>query len=133
MAAALNGVWKIKTSENFDEYMKALGVNFALRKLGNLAKPVLTIKIDGNECFFKSVSTARNIETKCTIGVEWDEATPDGRKCKSIMTWDGSKLVQVQKWDGKQTTVTRYLKDGNLEMDLEIDDIKAHRVYEKSE
>ena len=54
----------------------------ATRKLGNLAKPTVTITISGDSFVLKSESTFRNLETKCTIGVEWDEETPDGRKCK---------------------------------------------------
>uniref|UniRef100_H2ZG76 Cytosolic fatty-acid binding proteins domain-containing protein n=1 Tax=Ciona savignyi TaxID=51511 RepID=H2ZG76_CIOSA len=132
MTEAWNGTYKMKSSENFDEYMKALGVNFALRKLGNLAKPVLTVTVDGKDFYMKSESTVRTIETRCTIGVQFEEKTPDGRACKSIMTWDGTKMVHTQKWEDKQTVITRYMKDGCLEMDLEIDGIKAHRVYEKT-
>ena len=50
--------------------------------MGNLAKPKVTIQINGNSFYLKSESTFRNLETKCTIGEEWDEETPDGRKTK---------------------------------------------------
>jgi len=54
----------------------------ATRKMGNLAKPTVTIKIEGSSFYLKSESTFRNIETSCTIGQEFDEESPDGRKCK---------------------------------------------------
>ncbi|KAF4088429.1 hypothetical protein AMELA_G00081390 [Ameiurus melas] len=33
------GTWKLTASENFDEYMKAVGISFASRQIANLAKP----------------------------------------------------------------------------------------------
>lgn len=61
-----------------------LGVSFALRKMGNLAKPVLTIAIKDDALSFKSESSFRNLATTATINQEWDEETPDGRKCKVL-------------------------------------------------
>ena len=59
-----------------------LGVGMATRKMGNLAKPKVTVTINGNSLNLKSESTFRNLETSCTLGEEFDETTPDGRKCK---------------------------------------------------
>lgn len=54
----------------------------AMRKMGNLAKPTLTVQIEGKAFHMKSESTFRNLETKCNIDEEFDEETPDGRKAK---------------------------------------------------
>ena len=59
-----------------------LGVGMATRKMGNLAKPIVTITINGNSLNLKSESTFRNLETSCTLGAEFDKTTPDGRKSK---------------------------------------------------
>jgi hypothetical protein len=37
--SGLVGTWNLESSENFEEYMKALGVGFATRKIGNSVKP----------------------------------------------------------------------------------------------
>ncbi|XP_076814406.1 fatty acid-binding protein, liver-like [Clavelina lepadiformis] len=134
MAAKLNGKWKMKNSENFDEYMKALGVGLALRKLGNIAKPVLTIEIKGSAIKMKSVSTAKTVNSECTLDQEWDEETADGRKCKSIMTMEGDKLVQRQKWEGKESILTRYVDgDDLLQIECVLGNIVSKRTYERAE
>ena len=36
--------WKFESSENFDNYLKALGISAPLRKLAGLTSPTVTIK-----------------------------------------------------------------------------------------
>jgi len=132
MAEKFNGTWKIVESVKFDEYMKAIGVGLVMRKAGNATKPVLTIKFDGKVFEYSSVSTFKTITGKHPIDEEFDETTPDGRKCKSKFYMDGDKLVQVQKWDGKETTLTRYINaEGQLVVDLVMGDVTGKRVYAK--
>jgi len=112
--------------------MKAIGVGLILRKTGNAVKPVLTIDFDGKVFSYTSASSFKTITGKHNIGEEFDEETPDGRKCKSTMVMDGDKLIQTQKWDGKETTLTRYINgDGHLVVDLVMGDVHGKRVYAK--
>ena len=42
------GTWKFQSSDNFEEYLKALGIPLPLRKLANLTSPTVIIKrVDG--------------------------------------------------------------------------------------
>jgi hypothetical protein len=63
-------------------------------------------------------STFKNSLLSFTEGVEFDEETLDGRKCKSTIVRDGDdKLVQVQRDSSTgavATTITRELKDGKF-------------------
>ncbi|TWW54736.1 Fatty acid-binding protein, brain [Takifugu flavidus] len=43
MVDAFCATWKLVESENFDDYMKALGVGFATRQVGNVTKPTVII------------------------------------------------------------------------------------------
>ena len=54
-----------------------------MRKLGNLAKPKVTIQINDSVFYLKSESL-RNFEINGKLDVEFDETPPDGRKCKVI-------------------------------------------------
>ena len=38
------GTWKFESSDNFEEYLKALGISAPLRKLAGLTSPTVTIK-----------------------------------------------------------------------------------------
>ncbi|XP_073708981.1 fatty acid binding protein 7, brain, b [Garra rufa] len=132
MVDALCGTWKLVNSENFDEYMKALGIGFATRQVGNMAKPTLNISKEGDKVVIKTQSTFKNIEISFKLGEEFDETTADDRHCKSTVTMDGDQLVYVQKWDGKETTIVREIKDGKMLTKLTFGDVVAVRTFEKA-
>uniref|UniRef100_A0A3Q2T0C6 Cellular retinoic acid-binding protein 1 n=1 Tax=Fundulus heteroclitus TaxID=8078 RepID=A0A3Q2T0C6_FUNHE len=82
MVDAFVGTWNLKESENFDDYMKELGVGFATRKVGNLTKPTTIICVDGDKVTVKTQSTIKNTELSFKLGEEFDETTADDRKVK---------------------------------------------------
>ncbi|XP_028985957.1 fatty acid binding protein 4b [Betta splendens] len=126
------GTWALLGSDNFDEYMKAIGVNFATRQMGNLAKPKLVISVDGGVISMKSESTFKNTEIKFKLDDEFDETTADGRQTKTLMTLENGKLIQKQTWDGKTTVLEREVRDGKLIIRCVMDDVVAVRTYEKA-
>ncbi|NWZ58614.1 RABP2 protein, partial [Haliaeetus albicilla] len=79
-----SGNWKMKSSENFEELLKALGVNMMLRKIAVAAasKPAVEIKQDGETFYIKTSTTVRTTEISFRIGEEFEEQTVDGRPCK---------------------------------------------------
>uniref|UniRef100_A0A8D0DHB7 Fatty acid binding protein 3 n=1 Tax=Salvator merianae TaxID=96440 RepID=A0A8D0DHB7_SALMN len=132
MAEAFAGVWILMESNNFDDYMKAIGVGFATRQMANLTKPTTTIEVDGCKITIKTQSTFKSTEICFQLGVEFEETTADDRRVKSIVTLDGGKLVHVQKWDGKETSLVRELKDGKLILTLTMGSVVCTRTYQKA-
>ncbi|TKC50281.1 hypothetical protein EI555_003830 [Monodon monoceros] len=116
MVEAFCATWKLTDSQNFDEYMKALGVGFATRQVGNVTKPTVIISQEGEKVVIRTQSTFKNTEISFHLGEEFDETTPDDRSCKSVVSLDGDKLVHVQKWDGKETNFVREIKNGKMVM-----------------
>uniref|UniRef100_A0AAR2LS05 Cytosolic fatty-acid binding proteins domain-containing protein n=1 Tax=Pygocentrus nattereri TaxID=42514 RepID=A0AAR2LS05_PYGNA len=116
MVDAFCATWKLVDSQNFDEYMKALGVGFATRQVGNVTKPTIVISHEGDKVVIKTLSTFKNTEISFKLGEEFDETTADDRNVKSTVTLDGDNLVHVQKWDGKETKFVREIKDGKMVM-----------------
>uniref|UniRef100_A0A2I2YFF9 Fatty acid binding protein 12 n=1 Tax=Gorilla gorilla gorilla TaxID=9595 RepID=A0A2I2YFF9_GORGO len=114
MIDQLQGTWKSISCENFEEYMKELGIGRASRKLGRLAKPTVTISTDGDVITIKTKSIFKNNEISFKPGEEFEEITSGGHKTKSKVTLDKESLIQVQDWDGKETTITRKLVDGKM-------------------
>ncbi|KYO25917.1 myelin P2 protein-like [Alligator mississippiensis] len=114
MVDRLLGTWKSTSCENFDEYMKELGVGLATRKLGRLAKPSMTISAARDVITIKTKSAFKNNEISFKLGEEFDETTPDDRKTKSIVTLEDGSLNQVQNWDGKETTIKRKVVEGKM-------------------
>ncbi|KAM9851742.1 fatty acid binding protein 4b [Aulostomus maculatus] len=126
------GTWKLTASENFDEYMKAIGVGFATRQMGNMAKPNLVISVDDAGLIsMKSQTTFKTTEIKFKLNEEFDETTADDRKTKTLITFENGKLVHKQTWDGKTTTLERELQDGKLTAKCVMDDVVALRTYER--
>ncbi|CAG9854310.1 unnamed protein product [Phyllotreta striolata] len=122
--------YKLSTSDNFDEYMKKLGVGFVTRKAGAAVSPVVDLQKNGDEYVLSSVSTFKNVILKFKPGVEFDQETPDGRKVKSTITIDGNTLHEVQKdADGKSTTIDRTFSKDEVKMVLSVNDVTATRVY----
>ncbi|XP_063773330.1 fatty acid-binding protein, brain [Pseudophryne corroboree] len=132
MVDAFCATWKLIDSQNFDEYMKSLGVGFATRQVGNVTKPTVIISQEGDKVVIKTQSTFKNTEISFKLGEEFDENTADDRNCKSTVTLEGDKLVHVQKWDGKETKFVREIKDDKQVMTLTFGDIVAVRQYEKA-
>ncbi|KAL7987791.1 hypothetical protein Chor_006710 [Crotalus horridus] len=120
MVEAFCATWKLIDSQNFDEYMKALGIGFATRQVGNVTKPTVIISQEGGKMVIRTQSTFKNTEINFNLGEEFDEVTADDRNCKSVVSMDGDKLVHVQKWDGKETNFVREIKDGKMVMDFAI-------------
>merc|ERR1711939_1089913 len=86
MGMACTGKYKLTTSENFEEFMKALGVGLVTRKLGNKSSPTVTVTEDNGEYTFKQESLVKTSEIKFKLGEEFEEVTADGRKVLSKMT-----------------------------------------------
>lgn len=94
---AVTGSFKLVKSENFEEYMKAVGVGAVMRKLAATATPTTEITQSGDEWRIKTMTTFKTTDIKFKLGQEFDEETGDGRKCKSTITLEGNKLVHKQK------------------------------------
>ncbi|XP_056332735.1 fatty acid-binding protein, brain-like [Danio aesculapii] len=124
--------WKLVDSQNFDEYMKSLGVGFATRQVGNVTKPTIVISHEGDKVVIKTLSTFKNTEISFKLGEEFDETTADDRHVKSTVSLEGDNLVQVQRWDGKETKFVREIKDGKMVMTLTFEGVQAVRTYEKA-
>ncbi|XP_060241773.1 fatty acid-binding protein, adipocyte isoform X2 [Meriones unguiculatus] len=131
MCDAFVGTWKLISSENFDDYMKEVGVGFATRKVAGMAKPNMIISVNGDIITIRSESTFKNTEISFSLGKEFEETTADDRKVKSIITLEGGSMIQVQKWLGKETTIKRKIVDGKMVVECTMNNIVSTRTYEK--
>ncbi|KAG2463426.1 RABP2 protein, partial [Polypterus senegalus] len=129
------GNWKMKSSENFDELLKALGVNVMLRKIAVAAasKPAVEIRQDGETFYIKTSTTVRTTEINFTVGEEFDEQTVDGRPCKSMPKWDGENRIKCEQTllkEGPKTSWTRELtNDERLILDPAVIQHTANTGY----
>merc|ERR1711946_31058 len=78
---AFLGKYKLVSQDNFDAYLKALDINFALRTLALAATPTGTYASEG-DVFTITTTGMRDSVIKFQLDVECDADTPDGRKVK---------------------------------------------------
>uniref|UniRef100_A0A8C5C1W1 Cytosolic fatty-acid binding proteins domain-containing protein n=1 Tax=Gadus morhua TaxID=8049 RepID=A0A8C5C1W1_GADMO len=122
------GTWKMSLSENFDEYMRAIGevASFEMSRGRHGQSPgVISMKTQ---------STFKSTEIKFKLDEEFEERTADDRVTKvgsTIVSFINGKLVQKQTWDGRSTTLERALESGKLITTCTAGDVVAVRTYER--
>jgi len=100
------GTYDRTSAENYEEFLKALDVNFVLRKAATASSPVFTVTEDAGTWTFKTSTMLKSMELKFKLDEEFEETTPDGREVKAIVKKDGDKFISVQtaKKEGEKST-----------------------------
>ncbi|KAI7695306.1 hypothetical protein SSS_06260 [Sarcoptes scabiei] len=85
------GKYKLFTSENFDNFLKEIGIGLLKRKLANSTYPTVEFLQDANndELIYKSHTIIKTSETKFKLGQEFDEDRLDGKRVKSLNSLTG--------------------------------------------
>ena len=58
------GKYQYESGENFDEFLRELGVGFILRNLAKTSKPTIEITLDGDVYTIKTITTLKTSEIK---------------------------------------------------------------------
>ncbi|CAL8372697.1 unnamed protein product [Boreogadus saida] len=134
-----SGKWKMKTSEHFEELLKALGVNVFVRKIAVAAasSPAVEISQDGESLHIRTSTSVRTTQVSFTVGQSFDETTVDGRPCTSFPKWESDNKISceqtLQKGEGPKTAWTRELTGhGELILTMRAGDVVCTRVYERA-
>lgn len=110
--ASVIGKWKIESCENFEEYMKAIGVSDEKRVeahkfLSTGSNMTQEFKADGDNWTISTSTAAGERSLSFTIGMEQDSTTLDDRPIKVKFTIDGNSLVEKQTGNGFECTHVR--------------------------
>lgn len=76
------GKYNYESGENFDEFLKALGVGWILRNLAKTTKPTIEVSLDGDVYTVKTITTMKTTEIKFKLGEEFEETRMDGKTVK---------------------------------------------------
>ncbi|XP_046875749.1 cellular retinoic acid-binding protein 2-like [Hypomesus transpacificus] len=136
--ADFSGKWKMKSSEHFEELLKALGVNVFLRKIAVAAasRPAVEISQQETTLSIQTSTSVRTTHISFTVGQSFSETTVDGRPCTSFPQWETDRKISCeqtqQKGEGPKTAWTRELtNDGELILTMSAGDVVCTRVYER--
>ncbi|XP_056618315.1 retinol-binding protein 5 [Triplophysa dalaica] len=131
------GVYHMVSQDNFEGYLAALDVNYALRKVVCLLKPSKQIEHDVNtgNMKIKTVTTFKNFDMDFTLGKEFTEdlGPVDGRKCQTTVDWEGDKLLCVQRGEKEERGWTHWLEGNTLHLELRAQGVTAKQVFKKAE
>jgi len=120
--------YKLETSENFDEYMKELGVGVVLRKVGNATHPTCYMEQHGDEFRYYNESTFKNYCLTFKLGEEKEQETADGRHVLTTFTLDGNTLTQVEKCK-KSSVIIRVFSETEMVATSTYGDVTSRRIY----
>lgn len=126
------GRYQLTTSENFSNFLKAMGVGFFLRLVADNQTPVYDIHKDGDKWVLKTTTTFRNSEIKFKYGEEFTESRLDGKNVRSTITQDGNKWIHTQIADGSPTcTLTREFSSEGIDTTGVCDSVTTRRYYKR--
>ncbi|KAI5638774.1 hypothetical protein NE865_08658 [Phthorimaea operculella] len=108
--------YKLKTSENFEEYLKFIDIGLISRKTATAVSPVATlVKNDDGSYTFVMSATFRTVSFTFRPGEEFVEERADGVKVKSKIDFVGESMVQTQTEDnGRVSTHVRQFNGDTL-------------------
>merc|ERR1712189_44693 len=130
----ITGKYTRISEENYNDFLKALNVNFVLRKAATSSTPVMEISETDGNWTMKTSTTMKTIELKFKLGVPFEEDTADGRKCETTVTLEDNKMVTMQKATkkgDKDVKAVREFYDDKLVMTMTVDDITSTQVYKR--
>ncbi|KAI4879423.1 hypothetical protein NFI96_002473 [Prochilodus magdalenae] len=86
MPGLYHGFWKMISNENFEDYLKALDVNIAVRKIATLVFCDKDINQNGDHFIIRTFSAFRSYSMEFDIGQEFEEDLKgiDDRKCMEV-------------------------------------------------
>ncbi|ESO97928.1 hypothetical protein LOTGIDRAFT_228443 [Lottia gigantea] len=119
------GKWKLDRSENFDEFLKEMGVNFLVRKMAGSSKPEQEIRVDDDTIVVSTKAGFWNKESRMKLNEEFEEDR-DGVKMKCFGKYENGVIIidntPIDKPDFKPQKVTREIIDNELVMIMNVGD-----------
>ncbi|MFD9574964.1 lipocalin/fatty-acid binding family protein [Streptomyces sp. NPDC059982] len=123
------GKWEMTSSDNYGEYLKAIGVGMIQRNLAEKAVPTEELT-GGPDTWELAISTAlKNTKVAFTLGEPFDTTTEDGRTVSVMFTGDGDRLTETRKAEGDATTQVREYGPDGMTATYSAKGVTATRVF----
>lgn len=125
----------MESNDNLENYLKALDVEFPIRKIAIHLRPAKIISQNGDNFVIKTQSTFKTFELTFTIGVEKEEFTKgfDNRSIKTVVNWEGDKLVATQNGEKANRGWKHWIEGDKLHLEMTCEDVVCHQVFKRKE
>ncbi|NWW73441.1 FABPL protein, partial [Climacteris rufus] len=95
---SFTGKYELQSKENFEPFMKALGISDELIQKVKDAKTITEIEQDGKKFKITSTAGSKVLKNQFTIGEECEMELPNGEKVKALVQMEGNnKLIATLK------------------------------------
>lgn len=133
MSHKLTGYYRYISQDNMDNYLKALDINIALRKLACLMHPDKEVIQSANHMIIKTICTFHTHTMEFDLDVEFEEDLKgvDGRKCRTTVKWEGDILVCIQQGEKKNRGWKHWLEGDILHLEMTAEDVVCRQVFKK--
>ncbi|CAL8397234.1 fatty acid-binding protein, heart [Gadus morhua] len=126
------GTWQMVASENFDEFLKEIGMGMAMRKAACMVKPEMTVSVDAQDLITLTMKTSfKTKEFQFKLNEPFEGTSANDKTATIVVTLEGGKLVQKQTCEGRETTIEREIVDGKLIMTCKSGNVVATRTFQK--
>ncbi|CAF0895005.1 unnamed protein product [Adineta steineri] len=132
---ALKGTWNYVSNENFDAFLKEMGINKVLRTLAKTIKPRVVIAEKDGKWSFRSETTLKTTAIEFIPGVEFTDVSHDGEPYTSTVRFENGKWIQTNHYSksGKQISVQRWVDNQDqLQVTMECGNVKATELYKRA-
>ncbi|KAM4796781.1 fatty acid-binding protein, liver-like [Rhinophrynus dorsalis] len=90
---AFNGNWQVYSQENYENFLKAVGLPDDIVKVAKDVNPVIEIQQNGDNFVVTSKTPKQSQSNSFTIGKESEITTVGGKKMKVTVNLEGGKLI----------------------------------------
>ena len=151
----ITGKYTRTKEEKYKDFLSKLGVGFLTRQAATASTPTMEITETNGKWKMVTSTTLKSIvlefelvndffflkkvfEFSCQNflqGVEFDETTADGRKCKTTVTKDGNTMITMQKAQvkgQKDVKVIRKFTDAGIEVQMICEDVVSDQFFARN-
>ncbi|XP_067671080.1 sodium/calcium exchanger regulatory protein 1-like [Haliotis asinina] len=127
------GKWKLDRSENFDVFLKEMGVNVLLRKMAESSRPEQVIEVKDGQI---RISTKTGLSTQDDVfelGKECEIETNKVKHKVKVTYIDGRVVVNSRPMapDLKPQRICRELIDNEMVMTVHVGDVICKRIFRR--
>jgi len=129
--ANVSGTYEVVSTDNFDEYLKAQGVNAIKRKIAAKISPKLEIVFDGTTFTQKTITSIKTTTLSFKIGEEYEQTFEEtGVTKKLLCTMEGDEITVREAGKDEILAIRKFTADG-MHLKMIKGDVVATRVFKR--
>ncbi|XP_056413009.1 fatty acid-binding protein, liver [Hyla sarda] len=90
---AFNGIWNVYAQENYENFLRAVGLPEDVVKVAKDINPVIEIQQNGNDFVVTSKTAKQSNSNSFSVGKESEITSIGGKKIKVTVNLEGGKLI----------------------------------------